>query len=98
MIATITIAIAEPSPYSLVWNEVWYAYTAIDQYSGDGCSSRRIQIWLKTWKSQMVERLARMMKIGFSSGTVTSRKTRHAWAPSIEAASTSSLGTCVSAA
>ena len=32
------------------------------------------QTWLKTWKSQMIERLVRMTKIGFSSGKVTSRK------------------------
>ena len=50
-----------------------------------------IQIWLKTWKSQMIDRLARMTKIGFSRGSVTSRKTFHDRAPSIWAASISSL-------
>ena len=57
-----------------------------------------IQIWLKTWKSQMIDRLARMTKIGLSSGTVISRKTLHELAPSIWAASISSCGTCESPA
>ena len=52
-----------------------------------------IQTWLKTWKSQMIERLVRMMKIGFSSGKVMSLKIRTGPEPSIEAASTRSRGT-----
>src|SRR5436853_5004769 len=70
----------------------------IVKYSGGGWLLSRIQIWLKTWKSQMIERLVRITKIGFNSGTVTSRKTRQAPAPSVLAASTSSRGTCVSPA
>ena len=48
----------------------------------------------KTPKSQMIERLVRMRRIGFSTGKVTSLKTRSGPAPSISAASTSSRGTC----
>ena len=54
-----------------------------------------IQIWLKTWKSQITERLVRMTKIGFRIGSVMSRKMRSALAPSIDAASRSSRGTWV---
>ena len=54
-----------------------------------------IQIWLKTWKFQITERLVRMTKIGFRIGSVMSRKIRNAFEPSIDAASTSSRGTCV---
>src|SRR5204862_4265857 len=46
----------------------------------------------------MIERLTRITKIGFSSGIVTSRKTRQGLAPSVVAASTSSFGTWVSPA
>jgi hypothetical protein len=52
------------------------------------------QTWLKTVKSQMIERLVRMTKIGSSSGKVMSLKTCQRRAPSISAASTSSVGTC----
>jgi hypothetical protein len=54
-----------------------------------------IQIWLKTWKFQITDRLARMTKIGFRIGRVMSRKTRNAPAPSICAASTISAETWV---
>ena len=54
-----------------------------------------IQIWLKTWKFQITDRLARMTKIGFRIGSVMSRKTRNAPAPSIDAASTISPETWV---
>ena len=54
--------------------------------------------WVKTPKSQMIERLVRIRKIGFRIGTVTSRNTRQGRAPSISAASTSSCGTCESPA
>ena len=53
---------------------------------------------MKTPKSQMIDRLVRMKMIGFRTGHVTSRKTRSGPAPSISAASTSSFGTCASAA
>ena len=53
---------------------------------------------MKTAKSQMIERLVRMSRIGLRIGNVTSRNTRHGRAPSISAASTSSSGTCASAA
>ena len=36
-----------------------------------------IQTWLKTWKSQMIERLVRITKIGLRIGNVMSRKIRH---------------------
>ena len=52
---------------------------------------------VKTPKSQMIERLVRMRRIGFRIGRVTSRKTRSGPAPSISAASTSSRDTCESA-
>ena len=46
----------------------------------------------------MIERLVMMTRIGFTSGTVTFQNTSHACAPSTSAASTSSCGTCESAA
>ena len=79
MTSTITTAIAEPSPYSLTLNDV---DERVDRSSGSsrssGRASRMIQIWLKTWKSQMIERLVRITKIGFRSGNVMSRKIRTA--------------------
>ena len=54
--------------------------------------------WVKTPKSQMIDRLVRISSTGISTGSVTSLKTRHARAPSISAASTSSCGTWESAA
>ena len=53
------------------------------------------QIWLNTWKSQMVDRLSSTSSSGFSVGSVTFLKICKARAPSICAASISSLGTCV---
>ena len=38
---------------------------------------------MKTWKSQMIERLVRITKIGFRIGKVTSRKRANAPEPSI---------------
>src|SRR3954464_4160641 len=53
---------------------------------------------VKTPKSQMIDRLVRISSTGFRTGNVTSRNTRQELAPSISAASTSSFGTCDSAA
>src|SRR5918999_5360622 len=70
----------------------------IRKYSDSGRALRMIQIWLKTWKFQITERLARITKIGFRIGSVMSRKMRKPPAPSIDAASTRSADTCVSPA
>ena len=53
---------------------------------------------MKTPKSHRIDRLVRMSNTGRMTGIVTSRNTRHERAPSISAASTSSCGTCESAA
>jgi hypothetical protein len=53
------------------------------------------QIWVKTLKSQMVERVARMRKMGLRTGKVMWRNTCQAPAPSTLAASSSSAGTWV---
>ena len=53
---------------------------------------------MKTPKSQMIERLVRIRKIGFRIGNVTSRKTRHGLAPSTSRRLDELIGTCASPA
>ena len=87
---TITTAIAAPKPYSLSRTPRRTSRCSSASSPRRARCPRRSQTWLKTWKSQMIERLVRITKIGIRSGKVMSRKTCQRPAPSISAASTSS--------